>query len=237
VKALRESWSALKILAEDKKAAAASEAENLVTLKEKLEALTVSLNVALKTLEKKETAAEKQAIAKKEVERKAEDMKAVEALATALQNRESLSRLAVSLGQVRANWFQLRQLAEPPASAARSKERRSKSRSPREVVDRAVPLEIFNRITKLQEALAAVRGQLDTSLMRGRRYENLSLQADTLEKVRTALESLRPRLKKAYADMELVSGSLSMEYFDKLTARGEKLREEWKEVNEAFVAR
>ena len=85
--------------------------------------------------------------------------------------------------------------------------------------------------------MAAVRAQLDTSIMTGRRYENLNLQADTLEKVRAALESLKPRLKKAYADMELVSGSLSMEYFDKLTARGEKLREEWREVNEAFVAR
>jgi hypothetical protein len=209
----------------------------LVALKQKLETLTVSLNIVLKNLEKKEATAEKQTIAKKEVDRKADDMKVVESLATALQNRESLSRLAVSLGQVRANWFQLRQLAEPLAAGRSSKERRSKSRSPREVVDRAVPLEIFNRITKLQEALTAVRGQLDTSIMRGRRYENLSMQADTLEKVRTALESLRPRLKKTYADMELVSGSLSMEYFDKLTARGEKLREEWKEVNEAFVAR
>ena len=233
---LRESWTALKLLAEEKKTAAITEAENLVLLKGKLEAMSASLNLAMQSIEKKGSAAEQQTSARKELDRKAEEMKAIETLAAALQNRESLNRFTVSLGQLRAHWFQLRRLAEPPPGNG-SKDRRSKSRSPREVVDRAVPLEIFNRITKLQEALAAVCAQLDTSIMTGRRYENLNLQADTLEKVRAALESLKPRLKKAYADMELVSGSLSMEYFDKLTARGEKLREEWREVNEAFVAR
>jgi hypothetical protein len=196
--------------------------------------MSTGLSLALKTLEQKATAGEKQASAKKEIERKAPDMKTIESLAAALQNSNSLGRLAASLAQVRASWFQLRQLAEQPGSKG---DRRSKSRSPREVVDHAVPLEIFNRLTKLQEALVAVSAQLETSIMTGRRYENLNLQWDTLEKVRTALESLKPRLKKAFADMELVSGSLSMEYFDKLTARGEKLREEWREVNEAFLAR
>jgi hypothetical protein len=200
--------------------------------------MSTSLSLALRSLENKATPEEKQAAARKEVDKRKAEMKIIETLGAALQNKNSLGRLTASFSQVRASWFQLRQLAAEPLSGSGSKqERRSKSRSPREVVDRAVPLEIFNRITKLQEALVAVNHQLDTSFMTGRRYENLGLQADTLEKVRTALESLKPRLKKAFADMELVSGSLSMEYFDKLTARGEKLREEWREVNEAFVAR
>jgi hypothetical protein len=198
--------------------------------------MSTSLSLALRSLENKATPEEKQAAARKEVDKRKAEMKIIETLGAALQNKNSLGRLTASFSQVRASWFQLRQLAAEPLSSGKQ-ERRSKSRSPREVVDRAVPLEIFNRITKLQEALVAVNHQLDTSIMTGRRYENLGLQADTLEKVRTALESLRPRLKKAFADMELVSGSLSMEYFDKLTARGEKLREEWREVNEAFVAR
>jgi hypothetical protein len=201
--------------------------------------MSASLSLALRSLENKATPEEKQAAARKEVDKRKAEMKIIETLGAALQNKNSLGRLTASFSQVRASWFQLRQLAAEPLSGGggSKQERRSKSRSPREVVDRAVPLEIFNRITKLQEALVAVNHQLDTSFMTGRRYENLGLQADTLEKVRTALESLKPRLKKAFADMELVSGSLSMEYFDKLTARGEKLRDEWREVNEAFVAR
>jgi len=210
----------------------------LTLLKAKLEVMSASLSLVLKGLEAKTTASEKQTAARREVEKRTAEMKIIETLGAALQNKNSLGRLTASFSQVRASWFRLRQLAAEPHSGGSSKqERRSKSRSPREVVDRAVPLEIFNRITKLQEALVAVNHQLDTTIMTGRRYENLGLQADTLEKVRTALESLKPRLKKAFTDMELVSGALSMEYFDKLTARGEKLREEWREVNEAFVAR
>ena len=224
-------------MADEKKTAAVKEAENSALLKGKLATMSASLSLVLRSLENKATPEEKQAAARKEVDKRKAEMKIIETLGAALQNKNSLGRLTASFSQVRASWFQLRQLAAEPLSGGSKQERRSKSRSPREVVDRAVPLEIFNRITKLQEALVAVNHQLDTSIMTGRRYENLGLQADTLEKVRTALESLRPRLKKAFADMELVSGSLSMEYFDKLTARGEKLREEWREVNEAFVAR
>lgn len=42
-----------------------------------------------------------------------------------------------------------------------------------------------------------------------------------------ALETLRPEVKQTERDVELISGSLSMEYFEKRTALGEKFRQEW----------
>ena len=37
--------------------------------------------------------------------------------------------------------------------------------------------------------------------------------------------------------MDHISGGLSMEYFDKLTAMGEKLREDWNTTNDRYVER
>ncbi len=39
------------------------------------------------------------------------------------------------------------------------------------------------------------------------------------------------------SDMDHISGGLSMEYFDKLTAMGEKLREDWNTTNDRYVER
>ena len=86
-------------------------------------------------------------------------------------------------------------------------------------------------------ALAAVNNQLHTTTLKNTNYDNLDLQSHTLDKIKEALDTLRPKVKKTMSDMDHISGGLSMEYFDKLTAMAEKLRNDWKEVNDRYVER
>ena len=87
----------------------------------------------------------------------------------------------------------------------------------------------------MREAVSAVQKQLSLSVLTGKKYEKLELQGETLDRVKSALETLKPKVKKTEKDLELVSGSLSMEYFEKLTSQGEKCREEWVKVNKDYV--
>ena len=229
VSQLRLSWANLRKNAEDKKAELAKEAETLELLKEKLEKTRPWLATSLRLVSQKKSDEERQAMARKELDRKVNEIKVIEKLVASLKSVERLGPLKEILVSVRTDWANLKDLASPV--------RKSKSRSPRETVDKSVPAEIFSRITKMQEALSAVRKQLDTSILHGRRYENLNLQAEMLERIKQALETLRPKVKKTMSDIDMVSGALSMEYFDKLTALGERLRRDWKEINEDYGSR
>ena len=111
----------------------------------------------------------------------------------------------------------------------------SKSVSPREgLVDRTVPAELTNKVARVREAVSAVQKQLSLSVLTGKKFEKLELQAETLDRVKSALETLKPKVKKTEKDLELVSGSLSMEYFEKLTSQGEKCHDEWVKVNKEY---
>ena len=226
---LRTTWANLRATAEQKKNESSKESENLELLKEKLEKMHSGLNSVLKVIRQKKTEDEKLISARKEIERRAHEMKTIEKLASSFKNLDKLGNLKDTLISVRSSWGLLKDLGTPL--------QRSKSRSPREVVDKSVPAEIFTRVTKMKEALSAVRSQLETSIMTGKKYENMELQSEMLDKVRRALDTLRPKVKKTMSDIDVVSGALSMEYFDKLTAQGERLRQEWKEINEDFSVR
>ena len=86
----------------------------------------------------------------------------------------------------------------------------------------------------VREAVSAVQKQLSLSVLTGKKFEKLEMQGETLDGVKSALETLKPKVKKTAKDLELVSGSLSMEYFEKLTSQGEKCREEWVRVNHGY---
>ena len=229
VSQLRQSWANLRKNAEEKKAEFIKEAETLDILKEKLDKMKAWLVMSIKVVRQKKTEEEKVILARKEIDRKMNEMKAIEKLVSTLKSFDRLGTMKETAVSVRSQWGVLKDLATPL--------RKSKSKSPRETVDKSVPAEIFSRITKMQEALSALRNQLDTSILHGKQFENINLQAEMLERMKAALETLRPKVKKTMSDIDVVSGALSMEYFDKLTALGERLRRDWKEINEDYVDR
>ena len=57
------------------------------------------------------------------------------------------------------------------------------------------------------------------------------------ETVRQALDKLRPTIKKTAKDLEVLTGSLSVEYLEKIVALSEKLRDEWQMVNKNYSER
>ena len=114
----------------------------------------------------------------------------------------------------------------------------SKSASPKESLTKTYPAELYNKITRVREAVSAVEKQLSLSVLTGRKFEKLQQQQETLERVKTAIETLKPNIKKLEKDLELMSGAtVSMEYFEKLTGLGEKCRDEWGRVNRKYQAK
>lgn len=97
--------------------------------------------------------------------------------------------------------------------------------------------EIVTRISKMRDAVAAVDRQLKTQVLSNKQYENLPLQATALETAKSALEKLRPTIKKTAKDLEALTGSLSVEYLEKIVGQSEKLRDEWQEVNRKYSER
>ena len=118
-----------------------------------------------------------------------------------------------------------------------SRREHSKSVSPKESVNKTYPAELNNKIIRVREAVSAIDKQLNTSVFANKKYEKLSAQHETLERVKSALDTLKPNIKKLEKDLELMSGSVSMEYFEKLTSIGEKCREEWGHVNKKFLSK
>ena len=114
----------------------------------------------------------------------------------------------------------------------------SKSSSPKESLVKTYPAELNNKMTRVREAVSAVDKQLSLSVLTGKKFEKLQQQQETLERVKTAIETLRPNIKKLEKDLELMSGAtVSMEYFEKLTSLGEKCREEWAKVNKKYQSK
>ena len=69
--------------------------------------------------------------------------------------------------------------------------------------------------------------QFSLYVLTGKKFEKLEVQDETLGWVRSALETIKSKVKKTEKDLELVSASLPMEYFEKLIIQGEKCHEEW----------
>ena len=77
--------------------------------------------------------------------------------------------------------------------------------------------------------------QFSLYVLTGKKFEKLEVQDETLGWVRSALETIKSKVKKTEKDLELVSASLPMEYFEKLIIQGEKCHEEWVKVKEEGV--
>ena len=159
---LREDWNDLKVLAEDKKTKAAKESESLKILRDKLEKMKNWLDSVIKIIKAKKSEEERIQPARKEVDRKAGEIKMIESIVSTIKPLDKLGDMKEILIAVRSDWDILKDLATPAPVV-----RRLKSKSPGEKADRSVPDELFTRTIRVQEALSAVRNQLDTSVLKG----------------------------------------------------------------------
>ena len=112
---------------------------------------------------------------------------------------------------------------------------RKKSPNPKET--KSNPTELFNKISRVREAISAVDKQLSLSVLSGQKYEKIGPQEETLERIKKAIETLKPNMKKLEKDLEMVTGSVAVENFEKLTSLGEKCREEWDNICKKYVGK
>ncbi len=172
VTSLRDAWNQLKALAEEKKIKSAKEAETLKLLRDKLEKMKNWLDSVIKIIKSKKSEEERIHPARKEVDRKTGEIKLIESIVATIKPFDKLGDMKQILIAVRGDWDILKDLATPTVTTERSKAggdggRRSKSKSPGDrKTDRSVPDELFTRTIRVQEALAAVRNQLDTSVLK-----------------------------------------------------------------------
>ena len=74
-------------------------------------------------------------------------------------------------------------------------------------------------------------------MLSGQKYEKISSQEETLERIKKAIETLKPNMKKLEKDLEMVTGSVAVENFEKLTSLGEKCREEWENIYKKYLGK
>ena len=112
-----------------------------------------------------------------------------------------------------------------------------RKKSPNSKETKSNPSELFNKISRVREAISAVDKQLSLSVLSGQKYEKIVSQEETLDRIKKAIETLKPNMKKLDKDLEMVTGSVAMENFEKLITLGEKCRNEWELIYEKYLGK
>ena len=189
---IRDEWTRTKQVAEkQRKEAKAAEKEV-----EKFTSVCSGLLVWLSEVEQRldavrESREGREAILRELEERKTE-LEIANKLAVPLRKIGALQPLEESLASCNFRWEQVRkQLCshiERDDSQVKELAKKSKSISPpagRSVKRSSEASDITGRIKRVREAISAVETQLKTTVLTGRRWENLDLQEEVLAKVRT----------------------------------------------------
>ena len=189
---IRDEWTRTKQVAEkQRKEAKAAEKEV-----EKFTSVCSGLLVWLSEVEQRldavrESREGREAILRELEERKTE-LEIANKLAVPLRKIGALQPLEESLASCNFRWEQVRkQLCshiERDDSQVKELAKKSKSISPpagRSVKRSSEASDITGRIKRVREAISAVETQLKTTVLTGRRWDNLDLQEEVLAKVRT----------------------------------------------------
>ena len=189
---IRDEWTRTKQVAEkQRKEAKAAEKEV-----EKFTSVCSGLLVWLSEVEQRldavrESREGREAILRELEERKTE-LEIANKLAVPLRKIGALQPLEESLASCNFRWEQVgKQLCshiERDDSQVKELAKKSKSISPaagRSVKRSSEASDITGRIKRVREAISAVETQLKTTVLTGRRWENLDLQEEVLAKVRT----------------------------------------------------
>ena len=190
---IRDEWTRTKQVAEkQRKEAKAAEKEV-----EKFTSVCSGLLVWLSEVEQRldavrESREGREAILRELEERKTE-LEIANKLAVPLRKIGALQPLEESLASCNFRWEQVRKQLDPHInerdySQVKELAKKSKSISPpagRSVKRSSEASDITGRIKRVREAISAVETQLKTTVLTGRRWENLDLQEEVLAKVRT----------------------------------------------------
>ena len=216
VNILSDQWNSVKKSAEAKKQETRSlklELEKFTNDRTSLQAWLDEIKLKIESVksDKKELG-----LIARQMELKKADLTQINKLGNKLTAANAFKGQEESLTVINQKWEQTKQ------DCCLVTRRDQKSVSPKESVNKAYPAELNNKISRVREAVNAVDKQLNTSVFSSKKYEKLQPQQDTLDRVKSALETLKPNIKKLEKDLELINGSVSMEYFEKLTSIGEK---------------
>lgn len=237
VKSLRESWLGLKQMAEKKASSAQASEASAQDLNVKLDALKKWFDEANSKLLRAQCLSMEFL---NQIDQKRDSMNEVNNIANTLKSQNALDAHQVALSVVNSQWEKLSNRArqyplksnEMPSTDSPGKSSNSSGTPGRNAAE-----EIVMRITKMREVVAAIDRQLKTQVLSSKQYESLPLQASALETVKEALEKLRPSIKKTAKDLDVLTGSLSVEYLERIVGQSEKLKCEWQGVNKRFGER
>eukprot|EP00094_Tigriopus_californicus_P012072 TCALIF_11665-PA protein Name:"Similar to DMD Dystrophin (Gallus gallus)" AED:0.11 eAED:0.12 QI:11/0.44/0.31/0.89/0.88/0.89/19/143/3398 len=237
VKSLRHSWLSLKQMAEKKASSAQASEASAQDLNVKLDALKKWFDEANSKLLRAQCLSMEFL---NQIDQKRDSMNEVNNIANTLKSENALDAHQVALSVVNSQWEKLSSRARQyplKSQEMASTESPGKSSNSSGTPGRNAAEEIVMRITKMREVVAAIDRQLKTQVLSSKQYESLPLQASALETVKEALEKLRPSIKKTAKDLDVLTGSLSVEYLERIVGQSEKLKTEWQGVNKKYGER
>lgn len=97
--------------------------------------------------------------------------------------------------------------------------------------------EFTTRVNKIREAVVTVTRSLNSMPLNGDDYEMFANQEECLKKISNALNILKPSIEEINSVFESVASQLRREQAEQIRRLGDKLREEWINVNQSYIER
>ena len=189
---IRDEWTRTKQVAEKRRKEAKAAEKEVEKFTSVCSGLLVWLSEVEQRLDAVRESREGREAILRELEERKTELEIANKLAVPLRKIGALQPLEESLASCNFRWEQVRkQLCshiERDDSQVKELAKKSKSISPaagRSVKRSSVASDITGRIKRVREAISAVETQLKTTVLTGRRWENLDLQEEVLAKVRT----------------------------------------------------
>ena len=189
---IRDEWTRTKQVAEKRRKEAKAAEKEVEKFTSVCSGLLVWLSEVEQRLDAVRESREGREAILRELEERKTELEIANKLAVPLRKIGALQPLEESLASCNFRWEQVtKQLdshVERADSQVKELAKKSKSISPaagRSVKRSSEASDITGRIKRVREAISAVETQLKTTVLTGRRWENLDLQEEVLAKVRT----------------------------------------------------
>ena len=188
---IRDEWTRTKQMAEKRRKEAKAASKEVEKFTSVCSGLLVWLSEVEQRLDAVRESREGREAILRELEERKTELEIANKLAVPLRKIGALQPLEESLASCNFRWEQVRkQLGshiERDYSQVKELAKKSKSISPpagRSVKRSSEASDITGRIKRVREAISAVETQLKTTVLTGRRWDNLDLQEEVLAKVR-----------------------------------------------------
>ena len=234
VRRLRGGWQELKQIVEEKSQIIQEEEKAVGKFKHDLDKVKLWAAEALKRLDRREPELKVRLFM--EIEEKRKELDDLNKKALTLKAQHDLGTQAIILTMVNSQYDEIGKRAKKLQQNVRENENDDNVIFAKTPSERNAP-EILSRIAKMREAVSAIDRQLRTHVLANKPFENLGEQEKALDIVKLALDRLRPTIKRTAKDLEVLTGSLTVDYLEKIVALSEKLRDEWQEANRRYSER